>query len=121
MSGLRFETDGAVATLTLDRPRSANAVDESVVVSWEEALDAIAADDAIRAVILTAEGDRAFCAGGDLTWFAGMPEREAGAAMSERVTALLDRMWRLDVPVIAAVNGATPDELPSHAALVVKP
>lgn len=106
MPGLLLDRDGAIATLTLNRPESANAVDESVVSAWEGALDAIVRDAGVRVVILTGAGERAFCAGGDLDWFASMPDRAAGEAMSRRVTALLDRMWRLDIPVIAAVNGA---------------
>ena len=106
MSALLFERDGATAILTLNRPGSANSVDEAMIDLWEGALGEIEADSELRAVILTGAGERSFCAGGDLEWFASITGKEEGAAMSARMSVLLDRMWRLEIPVIAAVSGA---------------
>ncbi len=63
--GLRHEVDGPVATLTLDRPEALNALTVPVKVALREALESLAADRSVRAVILTGAG-RAFCAGQDL-------------------------------------------------------
>ncbi len=102
--GLRVEIDGPVATLTLDRPAALNALTRAVKEGLLAALDAIAADRTIRAVILTGAG-RAFCAGQDLA------ERDAPDAppldeeLRERYNPIIRRLRAMDQPVIAAVNG----------------
>ncbi len=102
--GLRVEVDGAVATLMLDRPEALNALTIPVKVALLEALQAIADDRAIRAVILTGAG-RAFCAGQDLA------ERDAPDAppldveLRERYNPIIRAMRTMGQPVIAAVNG----------------
>lgn len=102
--GLLVEIDGAVATLTLDRPAALNALTVPLKVALLEALTSIAADRAIRAVILTGSG-RAFCAGQDLA------ERDdPGAApldveLRERYHPIIRALRVMDQPVIAAVNG----------------
>ena len=63
--GLRVEVDGAVVTLTLDRPEALNALTVPLKVALLEALTSLGADRAVRAIILTGAG-RAFCAGQDL-------------------------------------------------------
>jgi 2-(1,2-epoxy-1,2-dihydrophenyl)acetyl-CoA isomerase len=102
--GLRVEIDGAVATLTLDRPSALNALTVPVKVALLDALESIAADRAVRAVILTGAG-RAFCAGQDLA------EREQPDAapleveLRERYNPLIRTLRSMGQPVIAAVNG----------------
>ena len=59
--GLRVEVDGPVATLTLDRPEALNALTVAVKVALRAALERIAADRAVRAVILTGAGSRVLC------------------------------------------------------------
>jgi 2-(1,2-epoxy-1,2-dihydrophenyl)acetyl-CoA isomerase len=102
--GLRVEIDGPIATLTLDRPQALNALTVEVKVALREALEAIAQDRAVRAVILTGAG-RAFCAGQDLA------ERERPDAASleeevrERYNPIIRALRSMGQPVIAAVNG----------------
>lgn len=102
--GLRSEVRGGVATLTLDRPRALNALDIPLKVALLEALSAIGADRAIRAVILTGAG-RAFCAGQDLA------ERDDPGAppleeeLRDRYEPIVRAMVGLDRPIIAAING----------------
>ncbi|MCA1829954.1 MAG: enoyl-CoA hydratase/isomerase family protein [Actinobacteria bacterium] len=97
MSGLRYEVDGSIATITLDRPERRNALAlptlDALARAWRDAED----DDAVRAVILTGTGDRAFCAGADLkeSWTDAGSTHEA--FFPERLTMK---------PLIAAVNGA---------------
>jgi len=102
--GLRVQIDGPVATLTLDRPESLNALTVPVKVALREALESIASDRAVRAVILTGAG-RAFCAGQDLA------ERESPDAVPldvevrERYNPIIRAIRSMGQPVIAAVNG----------------
>ncbi len=58
--------DAGVATLTLNRPKSINALDQSMVDVMDESLRAWAADDAVTAVVLVGAGERGLCAGGDI-------------------------------------------------------
>lgn len=108
MAPLRTERlpDG-VALLTLDLPERRNAMTPELTAAWAEAVDGLAGDADLRCVVVTGAGT-AFCAGGDLGWLA------AGGALS--VADIRARMlpfyttWlsirRLEVPTIAAVNGA---------------
>jgi 2-(1,2-epoxy-1,2-dihydrophenyl)acetyl-CoA isomerase len=102
--GLRVEVTGPVATLTLDRPDALNALTVPVKVALREALESLAADRSVRAVILTGAG-RAFCAGQDLA------EREQPDAapleveVRERYNPIIRALRSMGQPVIAAVNG----------------
>jgi enoyl-CoA hydratase/carnithine racemase len=100
-----FEAEGPLGILTLNRPAKHNAVNEAVMVRLESLLDQIEAEREIRALILTGAGDRTFCAGGDLQYFAGLKTREEGEAMSRRMQAILRRLYQGERVVIAAVNG----------------
>lgn len=99
-SPLITERDGAVLTLTLNRPEKLNSITDPMLVALRGALTGEAADPAVRAVVLTGAG-RAFCAGQDLQAFSG------------RVQEHLDRLYHpvlkaivgLDKPVVAALNG----------------
>jgi 2-(1,2-epoxy-1,2-dihydrophenyl)acetyl-CoA isomerase len=101
---VRFEKDGAIATLTLDRPDRLNAMADSMWDALYEHLVTIAADDGIRAVILTGAG-RAFCSGGDVT---GMAKSDvvSGRARSQRRHRTVLALYNLEKPVIGAVRGA---------------
>ena len=95
-----------VLVLTLNRPAVRNAVDEAVMTELELAQDRLERDPEIRAVVLTGEGDRAFCAGGDLRYFETLETAEQARRMSRRMQRILTRFWLGDRVVIAAINGA---------------
>jgi enoyl-CoA hydratase len=105
---LRVErpADG-VALLTLDNPGQRNAMSEQMTASWVAAVEALKADRTLRAVVVTGGGS-AFCSGGDTSWIVGEPD----AAVDELRTRMIAfyRAWlsirSLEVPTIAAVNGA---------------
>lgn len=102
--GLRVEVDGPVATLTLDRPAALNALTVPIKVALREALESIAADREVRAVVLTGAG-RAFCAGQDL---AERDEPDAAPLeieVRERYNPIIRALRSMGQPVIAAVNG----------------
>jgi len=101
---VRLEKDGALAILTLDRPDRLNAMADPMWDALHGHLMTIAADDVIRAVILTGAG-RAFCSGGDVT---GMAKSDilSGRARSQRRHRAVLALYNLEKPVIAAVRGA---------------
>ncbi|WP_417208376.1 3-hydroxyisobutyrate dehydrogenase [Antarctobacter sp.] len=66
MTDIHIRTEGRAGRITLTRPKALNALTWDMCLAAEKALDAWAKDDAIALVILDAEGDRAFCAGGDI-------------------------------------------------------
>jgi enoyl-CoA hydratase/carnithine racemase len=105
---IRTERDGVLATLTIDRPHRLNALDYATIDALLVALDAIERDDAIRAVILTGAGTRAFSAGADIHEFAGSIAAGPAVAVREfsrRGQRLTARIESFPKPVIVAVNG----------------
>ena len=105
---LRLErTDDGVAVLTLDNPDQRNAMSEEMTSSWIAAIDELDADRSVRVVVVTGEGS-AFCSGGNTAWIASEPEATVDV-LRERMLPFY-RAWlsirRLEVPTIAAVNGA---------------
>jgi enoyl-CoA hydratase/3-hydroxyacyl-CoA dehydrogenase len=99
------EDAGDVAILTLRRPRVLNALSHEVFQQLAAHADAIAADPAIRAVVLTGHGPKAFAAGADVTELARLASGAEAARMALRDQAVLDRIERLGKPVVAALNG----------------
>jgi 2-(1,2-epoxy-1,2-dihydrophenyl)acetyl-CoA isomerase len=100
---VRYEKEGAIAVLTLDRPDRLNAMADPMWDALHDHLAAIAADDEVRAAILTGAG-RAFCSGGDVT---GMAKSDivSGRARSQRRHRTIQALYALEKPVIAAVRG----------------
>ena len=105
---LLCEVADGVATVTLNRPAALNAFSQPMQRELAALIPELAADDAVRAVILTGAG-RAFCAGGDIKEMEGAqdPTPLAGRNKLHRMlTTVLMPLVRLEKPVIAAVNGA---------------
>jgi enoyl-CoA hydratase/carnithine racemase len=96
--------DGAVRTITLNRPDVRNAIDIPMRVELARALTAADDDESVRAIVLTGAG-RAFCSGGDIATMRRMPADEAmeRAQLAQRV---IRAIWQTAKPVIAAVEGA---------------
>jgi 2-(1,2-epoxy-1,2-dihydrophenyl)acetyl-CoA isomerase len=99
-------TDGAVRTLTLNRPQTLNCFTIAMHEALLSALDAAAEDAAVRCVVITGSG-RAFCAGQDLSEVAARAgeEVDAGTVIERLYRPLALRVRSMPVPVIAAVNG----------------
>ncbi|NJD86710.1 MAG: enoyl-CoA hydratase [Betaproteobacteria bacterium] len=100
---LRRDED-AVALLTLNRPRQFNALSGALLDALGKTLDAIAADEAVRVVVITGAGP-AFCAGHDLKEMRALPSQAEVEALFGRCSAVMQRLVSLPQPVIAAVNG----------------
>lgn len=96
--------DDAIATLTINRPDTLNALDTATIAAMNRALDEVEADPAIRVVVFTGAG-RAFIAGGDIADLnsrQGLPHYQEFA---EDIHRLFRRIETLDKPTIGAVNG----------------
>ena len=111
LADLRVEArDGGVVLVTLSLPERRNAMSVGMTASWGAVMEQLRTDPHVRAVVVTGEGS-AFCSGGDVTWIASMGS-EPGAAVDLLRTRMLPfyRTWLavrdLEVPTIAAVNGA---------------
>lgn len=103
-----FDLKGDVALLTLNRPDKLNALSYQVNDLLMEHLDTIEDDDAIRAVIITGAGDRAFSAGADIHEFSESVKKGPDKAVKDFVRrghAMTGRMEAFLKPIIAAVNG----------------
>ena len=100
---LRHDEDG-VATLTLNRPAQYNALSEDLLKSLQSELDRIARDDALRIVVIAANG-KAFCAGHDLKEMRASDDRAVHQALFDRCGRMMLSIHRLPQPVIASVNG----------------
>ena len=98
-----FETDArGVATVTLNRPESLNALDRATLRELDTALARAWRDASVRCLVLTGAG-RGFCAGADVKeWSSGSPEDDDWVQLMHQ---LMPRLYRLPKPVIAAVNG----------------
>jgi enoyl-CoA hydratase len=103
MSLVRSERRGAVAVLTLDRPKALNALDRATLRAIRDAVEGVRNDDSARALVLTGEG-RAFAAGADIEEMRGFTpaEAEAFSRLGHDSFAALEE---LPIPTIAAVNG----------------
>jgi len=99
---LLSERDGAVVTLTLNRPDALNALDSELRGQLLTALDGARRDERVRAVVITGAG-RAFCAGADLRGGGG--ERDFRRVLTTEYNRLVESMRALPQPVIASVNG----------------
>ena len=78
---LMVEKKGPVTRITLNRPEVHNAVNDAVMAGLEAILDRIDEMPEVRALILTGAGERTFCAGGDLKYFASLESQAAGQAI----------------------------------------
>ncbi|MBI3968351.1 MAG: enoyl-CoA hydratase/isomerase family protein [Chloroflexi bacterium] len=109
VSGQRVlsERRAGIAVVTINRPEIGNAVDQATTAALGRVVAELATDESLRAVVLTGAGDRAFVTGGDLKQYLAAIRTAADARrMSLGMQAVLERLANLDVPVIAAINGA---------------
>lgn len=104
---ITLETDPrGVATLTLNLPDKHNALAPAMIAELHAAADALAADDAVRVVVLTGAG-KSFCAGGDLGWMRAQfsATREQRMAEAHKLARMLGALNELPKPLIGRING----------------
>ncbi len=104
LTTITCDVAGPVATITVNRPEKLNALDAATIRALHEALDRVAIDPAVRAVVLTGAGDKAFVAGADIAAMRGMSGAEA-QTFAEAGQRCLDLLERMPKATIAAVNG----------------
>ena len=101
---VRVDRDDAVAVVTIDREEALNALDLETLTELRDRLRALAADDGARVVVVTGAGEKAFVAGADIRYMAGLDPDGAKAwgALGHEAARLLEQMPK---PAIAAVDG----------------
>ena len=107
-SNLLVEVDSSgVATLTLNRPKVHNAFDEALISGLSAALDELAKDESLRALVLAAEG-KSFSSGADINMMrrAGAASLEENRAHAVAMAGMLSRLDRFATPTLALVQGA---------------
>lgn len=100
-----LERQGAVLIARLNRPGDGNAINRALAVELAGVVRACAADTALRAVVITGEGPRFFCTGGDVKAYAQLASADALNEVFALIRDLLDALEALPCPVIAAING----------------
>jgi enoyl-CoA hydratase/carnithine racemase len=103
-TNILYEKCGAIATITVNRPKVLNALSKSTLDEIGAAVQQAGEDPEVRGVILTGNGDKAFVAGADIKEFAGVTAPQA-EAFTRAGQAVLNQIESLGKPVIAAVNG----------------
>jgi enoyl-CoA hydratase len=101
---ITYEVEDGIALVTLNRPQVLNALNRQVIGELGRVMQEIREDDAVRVVILTGAGEKAFAAGADISELAELDPLGA-VAITERGQALTRAMERLGKPIIAALNG----------------
>ena len=101
---LLVRDDNAVRTITVNRPDKLNALDAQALSALHDAFDAAAEDTAIRVVVLTGAGPKAFVAGADIAQMSGLSAVEV-RDFSLRGQRMMRRVEKMPKPVIAMVNG----------------
>jgi len=105
---VRLRSENRIAWLELNRPETLNAIDMNMRRQLAAALDQVARDSGLGALVITGVG-KAFCAGSDLKSAAANPDtslRRTARTLLHDFQPILETIARLDKPVIAAVNGA---------------
>ncbi len=103
MEFINYEAEGAVAVLTINRPKALNALNSAVLDEINEAIDAVDLNT-IRALIITGAGEKSFVAGADIGEMSTLT-KEQGEAFGKKGNDVFRKIETLPIPVIAAVNG----------------
>jgi enoyl-CoA hydratase/carnithine racemase len=101
---LRSQDARGVVTLTLNRPHAFNALSETMLAELRREFEAIAKDELVRVVVLSAEG-KAFCAGHDLKEMRAKPSLQYYERLFKQCSEMMLGIQRLPVPVIARIQG----------------
>ena len=99
-----FKLEDDIATVTFNRPKALNALSSELLKEFSQVLDNLASNEAVRVLILTGSGDKAFVAGADITELATFDALQA-KLFAKAGHDVLGRLQALPIPVIAAVNG----------------
>lgn len=98
-----YEVEGAVGTITINRPKALNALNSQVLDELNATLDAVDLDT-VRCLVLTGAGDKSFVAGADIGEMSSLTKAE-GEAFGKKGNDVFRKLETFPIPVIAAVNG----------------
>ena len=101
---LILERDGAVAVVTINRPKVLNALNSATMEELTAVMGELGADDSVRAIVLTGAGEKSFVAGADINELA-VQTPVGGRDHAQRGQRVLDTIEQLGKPVVAAING----------------
>lgn len=104
MKYIQLEPHGDIAVVKINRPEALNAMNVDVIAELSRTIDILAADESIKVVILTGAGERSFCAGADISFMVNIEPMQA-EKYAASAQAVLNKIEKLEKPVIAAVNG----------------
>jgi enoyl-CoA hydratase len=102
---VQVESNLEISTILLDRPHKHNAITPEMLEQLEQILIALDSDRDVRVVLLTAVGDRSFCAGADIKRFKALQPLDMWAYWTRLGHRVFDHLARLRQPTIAAVSG----------------
>ena len=103
MEFIKYEVEGAVGIITIDRPKALNALNSAVLDELNATLDAVDLA-AVRCLILTGSGEKSFVAGADIGEMSTLTKAE-GEAFGKKGNDVFRKLETLPIPVIAAVTG----------------
>ncbi len=101
---LKYENDGGVATITLNRPEVYNAFNDGLTYELQDALKQANRDETVRVVVITGEG-KAFCSGQDLKASSAQEKRSFIDSLHKRYNPIIRAMRNMPKPIIARLNG----------------
>ncbi len=99
-----YTSEDGLAVITFNRPKALNALNAALLAEFDTALDGVESDPAVRVLVLTGAGEKAFVAGADITEINRLGPLGA-KRFARRGAGCITRLTRLPIPVIAAVNG----------------
>ena len=104
MTNVLLEKKGHYAVATINRPKALNALNSQVLEDLNELVDLVAADEEIRALVLTGAGEKAFVAGADIGEMSTLTKAE-GEAFGKKGNDVFRKLETMAIPTIAAING----------------
>jgi enoyl-CoA hydratase len=104
-NNILVEKNNALAKVIINRPKKLNALNSETIYELSKAFEVLQNDEAIKVIVLTGSGEKAFVAGADISEFAHFSVDEGGILAKKGQEMLFDFIESLSKPVIAAVNG----------------
>lgn len=104
-NNILVDKNDALAQITINRPKKLNALNKETITELSTAFTDLENDEAVRVIVLTGSGEKAFVAGADISEFANFSVEEGGILARKGQEMLFDLVENLSKPVIAAVNG----------------
>jgi 3-hydroxypropionyl-coenzyme A dehydratase len=104
MKYIQLEPLGDIAIIKINRPEALNALNLDVISELSRTIDIVGVDDNIKVVIITGAGEKSFCAGADIAYMVNIEPMKA-EKYATSAQSVLNKIEKLEKPVIAAING----------------